>query len=96
MGRREAGVLGMVFGSGEEVYRTSHSRPSVAVCFLVFNSFTTSDCSVSDSLGAANWRSRTFLYQSAPPAILPKYPLPCPSMYLDIAHHVVLDGSECH
>ena len=44
----------------EEMNRTSHNKPSVAVCFLIFNSFRTRDCRYSDSVGAANWRSLTF------------------------------------
>ena len=34
-------------------YRLSHSRPSVAVCFLVFNSLRARSCNVADSAGAA-------------------------------------------
>lgn len=64
-------VLERVLGGGGNFgkrrrggYRTSQRRPSVATCFFVLSSFRTRDCSVSDSEGAASWRSRTFLYQS--------------------------------
>lgn len=40
--------------------RTSHTSPSVAVCFLVLSSLMTSDWMVSDSLGASAWRARSF------------------------------------
>lgn len=50
-------------GVGEGKYRTSQRRPSVAVCFFVLSSLRTRDWRVSDSEGAASWRSRTFLYQ---------------------------------
>jgi hypothetical protein len=43
------------------MYRTSQTIPSVAVCFFSFNSFNTKFCMVSDSVGAASWRSRIFL-----------------------------------
>ena len=46
---------------GEGGYRTSQRRPSVAVCFFVLSSLRTRDWRVSDSEGAASWRSRTFL-----------------------------------
>ena len=57
-------LVGVVLGKGWGGYRTSQRRPSVAVCFFVLSSFRTRDWSVSDSEGAASWRSRTFLYQS--------------------------------
>ncbi len=57
-------LVGLVLGQGRGVYRTSQRRPSVAVCFFVLSSFRTRDWRVSDSEGAASWRSRTFLYQS--------------------------------
>lgn len=44
-----------------ETYRTSQSKPSVAVCFLVLSSLTTRAWRFSDSEGVASWRSRTFL-----------------------------------
>ena len=44
-----------VAGAGTcRTHRVSHSSPSVAVCFLVFNSLSTRDWSVSDSAGAAD------------------------------------------
>lgn len=58
------GVSGGVGGKGGGGYRTSQRRPSVAVCFFVLSSFRTRDWRVSDSEGAASWRSRTFLYVS--------------------------------
>ena len=49
-------------GRGEEEYRVSHKRPSVAVCFFVLSSFTQRDWMVSESRGAASWRSRSFCW----------------------------------
>lgn len=43
-----------------ETYRTSQSKPSAAVCFLVLSSLTTRAWRFSDSEGVASWRSRTF------------------------------------
>ncbi len=45
---------------GLSCYRTSHTKPSAAVCFLLLISFTTSDWRVIDSEGVASCLSRTF------------------------------------
>ena len=42
--------------------RTSHRRPSVAVCFFVLSSLRTRDWRVEESPGEASWRSRTFCF----------------------------------
>lgn len=41
-------------------YRTSHRRPSVAVCFFVLSSLRQRSWRFSDSAGEVSWRSRTF------------------------------------
>ncbi len=47
-------------GEEREMYRTSQTRPSVAVCFLVFNSLRTSSWRVAESAGAASCLSLSF------------------------------------
>lgn len=44
----------------DNTHRTNQTNPSVAVCFFSFNSFTTRDCRVADSAGAACCLSLTF------------------------------------
>jgi hypothetical protein len=66
------------------MYRFSHKRPSVAVCFFSLSSFRTRSWRVSERAGAASCRSRIFY-------ILLAYQR---FSYLDVANHVVLDRLE--
>jgi hypothetical protein len=45
---------------GQGMYRVSHRRPSVAVCFFSLSSLRQSSWRVSESAGAASCRSRIF------------------------------------
>lgn len=81
--------------------RTSHRRPSVAVCFFVLSSLRTRDWRVSDSAGAASWRSRTFLLSNQSVNQSEKFSLDFRRVRgaerdLDVANHVVLDRREGH
>lgn len=74
----------------EEAYRTNHTRPSVAVCFLALSSFLTRSCRVSESIDAASCLSLIFWYLVSPSLGECSLRLAC----LDVATHVRLDRLE--
>ncbi len=84
-------VLGVVGeGEGGGMYRLSQTRPSVAVCFFSFSSLRTRSWRVSESVGAASWRSRIFWGGEFGDVCA----VGRAAMYLDVAGHVVLDWLE--
>lgn len=95
-----------VFGG---CYRTSHKRPSEAVCFFVASSFRTRDWRVDESAGEASWRSRTFCVQGVggkrlcspkeiggAQAASEKEWTSGMEAYFYISNHIVLHRRECH
>ena len=73
-----------------ETYRLSQTRPSVAVCFFSLSSLRTRSWRVSESVGAASWRSRIFWRGSTVLCCCVVYA----DSYLDVAGHVALDWLE--
>jgi hypothetical protein len=73
------------------MYRFSHKRPSVAVCFFSLSSFRTRSWRVSERAGAASCRSRIFYILLAFHSLTFSYQR---FSYLDVANHVVLDRLE--
>jgi hypothetical protein len=76
---------------GKGMYRVSHRRPSVAVCFFSLSSLRQSSWRVSESAGAASCRSRIFCILLAMSCRIRSSRV---GMYLDVANHVVLDRLE--
>lgn len=111
MGGGKEGEKGIGNGEGERqggFYRTSHKRPSEAVCFFVASSFRTRDWRVDELAGEESWRSRTFCETGGDQrfcslrgscigeTMAGGMKRPGRDAYFYIANHIVLDGCECH